>query len=330
MNRRDTLLALFALGNTALGWPLAAQAQTKKRPRVGVLWHDASAEAEGAYFKGLIEGFKNLGYVDGRNIILEHRFPNESPEKFASMAAELVAAKVDVLVGVGASSSQYVKSATATIPVVFMYVPDPVRSKLVESLARPGGNATGLTNFAAELTGIRLQFLKEVVPGLSRVALLVNPNAQITPLYINEAQAAAAKLGLNLQVFEARTLDELEPAFDAMEKARMQALTIGSEGLFYQGRTRIAKLALARRLPLSVWSRETLEAGALMSYGPDQVAIARRTAVYVDKILKGAKPADIPVEIPTKFEFLINARTANALGVKIPQSLLLRADELIK
>lgn len=330
MNNRRKLIV--ALGASAFIAPLIsiAQQQTKKLPRIGVLWHAASAEQEMPYFGGLIEGFKNLGYVDGRNISLEHRFPNESPEKFASMAAELVAAKVDVLVGVGASSSNYVKNATATIPVVFMYVPDPVRSKLVESLGRPGGNTTGLTNSAAELTAKRYQLLKELVPGLSRVAFLVNPNAQITSVYIAEAQAAATKLGLTNHVFEARTLDELERVFDAMRKARMQALAINAEGLFFVGRAKIAKLALERRLPLCVWSRETLEAGALLSYGPDQVAIARGVAGIVDKILKGTKPADIPVEQPTKFEFLINGKTAKALGVKIPQLLLVHADEVIK
>ena len=332
MDKRDTLLALFALGAAVQGWSIVARAQVKvgTMPRVGVLWHDASAEAEGPYFRGLLEGFKNLGYIDGRNIILEHRFPNEVPERFASMAAELVSAKVDVLVGVGASSSQYVKSATATIPIVFMYVPDPVGSKLVASLGRPGGNATGLTNSGVELTTKRLQFLKEAIPRLSRVAMFVNPNAAITRLFIDEAQVAAAKFGFTVQVFEARSLDEFERAFDAMARTRMQALVINGEGLFFQGRATIARLALARRLPTCVWSREVLEAGTLMSYGPDQVEISRRVAVVVDKILKGVKPADIPVEQPTRYEFLVNAKTAQALGIAIPQTLLLRADEIIK
>lgn len=235
MKKRETLIALLALGAA----PFTAKAQPAgKIPRVGVLWHDASAEAEGAYFNDLIEGFRNLGYIDGRNIILEHRFPNEVPERFASMAAELVAAKVDVLVGVGASASQYVKDATATIPTVFMYVPDPVRSKLVESLGRPGGNTTGLTNSGADLTALRLQFLKELVPGLSRAALLVNPNSQISSLYIQEAQAAAAKLRFTVQPYEARSLDELKAAFDAMTKARVQAVYAPPRGIVLS-RTRI-------------------------------------------------------------------------------------------
>jgi putative ABC transport system substrate-binding protein len=231
---------------------------------------------------------------------------------------------------VGASASPYAKKATATIPIVFMYVPDPVRNKLVESLARPAGNVTGLTNYAVELTGLRLQFLKELVPGLSRVAFLVNPDDDITASFIDQAQAAAAKLRITVQVYEARTLDALEPAFDAMAKARMQAVTVAGGGLFFQGRARIAKLALARRMPICGPTREYLESGTLMSYGPDQVAISRRTAVYVDKILKGAKPGDIPVEIPTKFELLINAKIAQGLGLKIPQTLSTRADEVIR
>ncbi len=332
MNRRDALIALLALGDTVVGWPIAARAQEqgKRIPKIGVLWHAANAEEERPYFGALLDGFRKLGYVEGLNIALEHRFPNEIPERFRSMAADLVSLKVDVLVGVGASSSQYAKNATTIIPVVFIYVPDPVGSKLVESLARPGGNVTGLTNSSVELTAKRLQYLKELLPGLSRVAFLVNPNAFITRLYIEEAQAAAAKLRLTLHVFEARTLDELEPAFGAMAKARVQALAINAEGLLFQGRETIAKLALARRLPTCVWSKETLEAGALMSYGPDQIAICYRAAAYVDKIIKGTKPMDIPVEQPTRFQFLINDKTVRALGLKVPQTLLLGADEILK
>jgi putative tryptophan/tyrosine transport system substrate-binding protein len=310
--------------------PLAAFAQQGKRPRVGILWHAANAEEEGPYFRALMRGFDELGYVDGRNITLEHRFPNEIPERFAAMAAELVSLKVDVLVGVGAQSSIYAKNATSTIPVIFMYVPDPVGANLVQSLARPGGNTTGLTNSAVELTAKRLQYLKELMPRLSRVALLVNPNAKVSKLYIGEAQEAAPKFGLTLQVVEAGSLTDFERAFSAMTAARAEALTINSEGLFFIGRATIAKLALAHKLPSCVWSREVLEAGALMSYGPDQIAIAHRVALYVDKILKGARPAEIPVEQPTTFEFLVNQKTAKALGISIPQGLLTRADQVVQ
>jgi ABC-type uncharacterized transport system substrate-binding protein len=233
------------------------------------------------------------------------------------------------LLAAGASASIAAKDATTAVPVVFMVVPDPIGSKLVDGLARPGGNVTRLTNFAVQLSAKRLEYLKEVIPRLSRVGLLVNPNVQITRRYTEESDAAAATLGLVVQPFEVRSLDDLERAFDAMVKARMQAVSVNAEGLFFQGRALVAKLALARRLPTCVYSRETLEAGALMSYGPDQRAIFRRAAVYVDKILKGAKPAELPVEQPTTFEFLVNLKTSKALGFTIPQSLLGRADQII-
>ena len=211
-----------------------------------------------------------------------------------------------------------------------MYVPDPVGSKFVESLARPGGNATGLTNTSVELTGKRLQYLKEAVPRLSRVAFLINPNAKVSSLYVSEAKEASAKLGLTLQVYEARSIAELDRAFAAMAEAKMQALSINAEGLFFQLRAAIAKMALAHRLPTCVWSNETAEAGGMMAYGPDQVAIARRVAVYVDKILKGAKPYELPVEQPTVFDFVVNLKTAKSLGITIPQAILLQATKVIE
>src|SRR5262252_3405423 len=297
--RRREFIAL--VGGAAVVWPLAARAQkTARLPRIGVLWHAGSAEEEGRYFTGFIEGLRDLGYADGSNIILEHRFPNEMPDRFRKMAAELVSMNVDVLVSVGSQTAFYAKDATTTIPIVFIFVPDPVGSKFVNSFARPGGNATGLTHFAADLIGKRLQFLKETI------------------------------LGLSNHTFSARSRDELEPAFDAMVKAGMQAVTINSEGLAYQQREFIANLAIARQLPLSVWSKETLEAGALMSYGADQPAMCRRAAVFVDKILKGAKPADLPVEEPTKIEFLLNKKTAKALGLMLPNTLLVAATDVIE
>jgi putative tryptophan/tyrosine transport system substrate-binding protein len=214
---------------------------------------------------------------------------------------------------------------------VLSIVSDPVVSKLVHSLARPGGNVTALSYFAVELGARRLQLLKEAIPGLYRVGLLVNPNTQIISRpYIEESQAAAANLGLALQTFEASSLGELEPAFDRIVNAGMQAASITPESMFYQGRAIIPKLALERSLPICVWSRETLEPGAFISYGPDLLAILRRTAVYVDKILKGAKPGELPVEQPTRFQFLINLKTAKALGLTIPQTLLVAADEVIE
>jgi putative ABC transport system substrate-binding protein len=315
----------------AAGVPLAAMAQQAgKTPIVGILWHAGSAQEEGPNFTAMIEGFKALGYVDGQNIRFEHRFPNELPERFRSMAAELVSMKVDVLMSVGVTTAPYVRSATATIPIVFALVADPVASKLVDSLARPGGNATGLSMFAAELGAKRLELLKEAIPGLSRVGLLINPNTSFSRPYIDESKAAAVKLGLGLQTFEARTLDELEPAFDMAAKAGAQAISVTPEGIFYQGRANIAKLALSRGLATCVWSKETFEPGALMAYGPDVLGILRHAAVFVDKILKGAKPADIPVEEPTRFQLLISLKTAKAIGLTVPPTLLLRADAVIE
>ena len=327
MKRRDFLPLICGAIATL---PRLAHAQTGRIPRIGILWHAGSAEEEGAYYTGLRQGFRDLGYVEGRNIHFDHRFPNEMPERFRSMIAELVALKVDVLVTVGTQTAPYARDATTSIPVVFIFVPDPVGSRFVESLARPGRNMTGLSQFGADIVLKRLQFLKDIVPHLSRVALLVNPNTEVAPLYRRITEIAAAELGLENRTFEARSLPELEQAFDAMVNVGVQAVTINGEGLAYQQRANIAKMALARRLPLAVWSKETFEAGALISYGADQVAMCRRGPVFVDKILKGAKPGDLPVEQPAKLEFFVNLKTAKALGLTIPQSLLMRADQVIQ
>jgi putative tryptophan/tyrosine transport system substrate-binding protein len=328
MKRREFITLL---GSAAAAWPLAARAQEKRRiPRVGVLWHAGSAEEEGAVFSGLVDAFRALGYVDGQNIIWEHRFPNETPERFTSMAAELVSLNVDVIVSSGNNAAPYAKNATATIPLVLMFISDPVGVGLVESLARPGGNATGISFFTSELIGKRLEFLKEAVPGVSRVAQLVNPLAKISPLYTDLTQKAAAQLGLRVERFEARSRDELEPAFEAMARAGMQGLVTNSDGLAYAQRELIGQLALKTRLPAVVFMRETLVPGTLLSYGADSMAICRRAAAYVDKILKGAKPGELPVEQPTKFELLINLKTAKALGIAVPALLLSQADEVIE
>jgi putative ABC transport system substrate-binding protein len=217
------------------------------------------------------------------------------------------------------------------MPIVFVIVPDPIGSKLVNSFAQPGGNLTGLSTYAADLLGRRLQLLKEIIPGLSRAAQLVNPNAPSALRNIELAQAAAAELGFTIQSFEARSLGELEAAFDSMSKLGMQAVIVSAaEGLPMQGRDVIPQLAIKHRLALVAYSRETFEPGALMSYGTDQVAIVRGAARYVDKILKGAKPGELPVEGPTRFEFLINLKTARALDIEVPPIMLGRADEVIE
>jgi putative ABC transport system substrate-binding protein len=327
MRRREFISLIGGALATA---PSAAWSQQRKDiPTVGYLWHAGSAKEETPYFEALLEGFAKLGYVDGRNIKLLHRFPNERPELFRSMAAELVSLNVDVLMG-GAIASSYLRDATTKIPIVFMFIPDPIGMKFVQSLARPSGNITGLSNFGSEIAGKRLQLLKELVPGLSRVALLTNPNQETTRVFVEVMSAAADQLGLKIQTFDARSGEEMEPAFDAMVKAGMQAMTVVQGGMAFQGRTIIPKLALARRLPMCAYSRETFEHGALVSYGPDQIEMCRRSAAYADKILKGAKPGEIPVEQPTSFEFLINLKTAKALGIDVPLHLQQIANEVIE
>jgi putative tryptophan/tyrosine transport system substrate-binding protein len=328
MKRRDFITLV---GGLAAAWPIAVQAQRNKNmPRVGVLWHAGSAEEEAIYLRALNQGFADLGYVDGKTIALDHRFPDEQPERFASLARELAAIPVDVLVAVTQPAALAAARATTTIPIVFTHVADPVGSKLVTSLARPGGNITGLTNVASEIAAKRVQILKEAFPRMKRVALLVNPTDPAMPGFVDEARTSAMSVGLEVQTVEVRSLEEFEQAFTRMVDSGSEGVITAPNGLFYQGRVLAGRLAVAHHLPCVVVSRETLEGGALMSYGPDFQAIFRRTPVYVDKIVKGEKPADLPVELPTKFQFLINLKTAKALGVVISEALLLRADDVIE
>lgn len=328
MKRREFMKLL---GAASVGWPIRAQAQRNgSLPKVGVLWHAGSAQEEAIYLGALNQGFKELGYVEGKSILLEHRFPDEREERFVSMAGELAAIPVDVLVAVTHPAALAAARATTKIPIVFTHVPDPVRSKLVNSLARPGGNVTGFTNIAAEIAAKRVQLLKEAFPPMKRIALLINPSDPAMTSFIAEAETTAKALGLDVQRVEVRATDEFEQAFRRMVDNGSEGVITAPNGLFYQGRALIGQLGLAYRLPCMVVSRETLEGGALMSYGADFQAIFRRTPVYVDKILKGEKPANLPVELPTKFEFLINLRTAKALGTSISEALLVRADEAIE
>jgi putative tryptophan/tyrosine transport system substrate-binding protein len=328
--RRREFIGL--VGAATAVWPLTGSAQQRGRlPRVGILWHAGSAEEEAIYLGALEQGLKSLGYVDGRTITLEARFPNEQPDRFASLATELVALKVDALVAVTPLAALAAQRATTTIPIVFILVPDPVERKLVNSLARPGGNITGLTNTSSDLTAKRLEYLKEAFPSAKRVALLVNANdQQAMRRYISESKLAATALGLDVQPMELRSAGDIEQVFDKIAEGRLEVVVAVPDGLLYQGRKLIAQSALARRLPLIVWNRETLQAGGLMSYGADVLAIFRRAATYVDKVLKGEAPADLPVEQPTKFEFLVNLKTAKALGLDLPPTLLTRADEVIE
>jgi putative ABC transport system substrate-binding protein len=297
-------------------------------PKVGYLWHAGSAREEHPYYEAVIEGFAKLGYLNGRNIVLEHRFPDEKPERFTSMAAELIATNPDVLMG-GSVATMYLHAATKTIPIIFMFVPDPVGLKLVRSFAHPGGNVTGLANFGLDIAGKRVELLKEIVPGLSRLAMLINSSQPSASMYVETTRAAASGLGVTVEAFDARSREELNGAFSAMVKASMQGIIPAQGGTAFQFRFVIPKLAIDHRLPLCVFSRETFEGGALISYGPDQVALCVKSAALADKIIKGEKPGDIPVEQPTKFEFLVNLKTAKAIGLTIPESFLSRADEVI-
>lgn len=327
MRRRD----FFRLvGGALVAAPSITHARTPNEiPTVAHLWHAGSAREETPYYEALVEGFSRLGYVDGRNFRLLHRFPNEDPERFKSMAAELVTMNVDVLMG-GSVASTYLRDATETIPIVFMFLPDPVGMKLVQSLARPGRNATGLSSLSTDIAGKRLQLLKELVPGLSSVGLLKHAGNEVSELTAKVILTSGNQLGLNLRTFDVRSMDGIEPTVDAMVQAGMQAMITAQGGLAFQARHIIPKLALGRHLPMCAYSRETFEDGALLSYAADLVEMCRRSPVFVDKILKGAKPREIPVEQPTKLELLINLKTAKALGIVIPKDILLRADEVIQ
>jgi putative tryptophan/tyrosine transport system substrate-binding protein len=331
MITRRSLLVALGVGSLSTALPVFAQ-QGGKSPRIGVLWHAGSAEEEKIPLGGLVEGFRNLGYVDGKNIVLEHRFPNEQPDRFVSLAAELVQLKVDVLIAVTRNGALAAQSATTTIPTVFIAVPDPVGSKLIDSLARPGGNITGLTNMAVELVPKRMQVFKEAIPGLSRMALLVNAGVPDSARgYTEIAQTAARPLGVTLQPVEIRTAADIERAFSMTTQSRLQGMCLTSDGLIYVEQRRLAQLAQERNLPLIGYTREMAQwTGMLMTYGPSNVALFRRAAYFVDKILKGAKPGDLPVEQPTIIELVINLKTAKALGLTIPPSLLGRADEIIQ
>jgi putative ABC transport system substrate-binding protein len=313
-------------------WPLAARAQTRaKIPRIGVLWHEPNAEAAATYRGAVRQGLSDFGYLEGQNITLEERFAAEIPEQFSSLAVELAALNVDVLVAINRIAALAAQRATTTIPIVFVAVPDPVGSKLVASLANPGGNITGLSNFAHDLTAKRVEFLKTIVPNVLRVALFMNPNDKDSArIYVEEGQAAADKLDLTLLPVEIRTSGDLVPAFSKMSDNQIDGVVEAQDGLFFTRRKDIADLTLAQKLPLVVYSRETVEAGALASYGPDNYGIFRRSGYYIDKILKGEKPTDLPVEQPTKFEFIINRTTAKVLGLTVPSGMLAIADDVIE
>jgi putative tryptophan/tyrosine transport system substrate-binding protein len=326
MQRREFITLV---GGAAVVWPLAASAQNRTVPRVGVLWHAGSAEEESVFLSAFILGLHDLGYFEGRNIVLEHRFPAEQLERFESLAAELVQLKVDILVAAGQPSALALQRATTTIPIVFVSAADPVGVGLVGSLARPSGNITGLS--FPDLIGRRLEILKEALPGLSRVAVLVNAtNPTYAHRYIAALQNDARTLKLVVQPVEVNGPSDLERAFSAITQESITGVAAASDVMFYNERKRIAALAVERGLPAVFSNEEFVKSGGLMSYGPNVPAIFRRAGAYVDKLIRGATPKDIPVEEPTKFLLFVNLKTANALGLQLPPTLLTRADEVIE
>jgi putative ABC transport system substrate-binding protein len=308
--------------------PLAAEAQPVKVPRVGLLGL-GSAEAS-PFFEALRQGLRERGWVEGQNIAFEDRSTVDHYNRLPDVAAELVRLKVDVIVTRGTSATQAAWKATGTTPIVTVAGADPVETGLAASLARPGGNVTGLTTGSRVLVGKRLELLKETLPRLSRVAVLWNPESRTNLDALRDAQAAARSLGLQVQPAEVRRPEDLEKAFASMVHKRAEALAPVPSTMFRLHRARIVDLATRHRLPSIFPDRDYVETGGLMSYDSDSKALFRRLATHVDRILKGAKPADLPIEQPTKFALVINLKTAKTLGLTIPQSVLLRADELIQ
>jgi ABC-type uncharacterized transport system substrate-binding protein len=296
---------------------------------VGVLWHAGSAEEEDVYLSVLVKAFNDLGYVEGKNIHLDHRFPAENPDRYRTLGQELIDAKPDAIVAVTVAGAVALKQLTSTIPIVFVLVPDPIASGLVESLSRPGGNATGLSLMSVDLSGKRLELLKEAVPNLSRVALLLDLFSPVKERQIKANQTAAEALGISLWPAEISAPDEIEPVFSEIAQDRADAVMRVSGSLLFNERARVGAAALAHRLPIMTYIAEEVPHGFLMSYGQDFPDFVRRAAAYTDRILKGAKPADLPVEQPTKFKLVLNLKTAKALGLTFPQALIVSADEMI-
>jgi ABC-type uncharacterized transport system substrate-binding protein len=327
MKKQVCVLALCAVLLT-LCFPAQAQQQPKV-PKIGLLGTRNLSDS-GSGFEIFRRELRALGYVDGKNVIIEYRSAEGKIDRLPALADELVHLKVDVLVTPGGIDAITAKKATSTIPIVFVSVPDPVGSGLVDSLARPGGNITGLTSITAELVGKRMELLKEMVPKLSRVAVLWNPQDPTSVQSWKEGQLAARDLGLQLHSMEVKSSDKLESAFKEATKARSTAFVMAVGSFFGSYQKQIADLAAKHRLP-AIYNREDwVDSGGLMSYGPDRTEPYRRAAVFVDKILMGAKPADLPVEQPTKFELIINLKAAKQIGLTIPPNVLARADRVIR
>ncbi len=329
----DTVTRLaLALALSILAAPLTAWAQPPaKVPRIGYLTGNLATGVN--LREAFLQGLRDLGYAEGRNVAIEYRDAEGKYDRLPALAADLVALKVDVIVVTNTPAALAARQATQTIPIVLGWVIDPVSSGLVTSLARPGGNVTGLSTLAGEVVAKRLELLKEAVPGATRVAVLWHPGdygERTESKMHKEEDVAARALRVRLQVLEARGPEDFGRAFSDMARARADAVAVQSTNVFFTERQRLVELAAQNRLPAMYSTREFVEAGGLMSYAANTADLLRRAAMYVDKILKGARPADLPVEQPTKFELVINLKTARALALRIPPPLLQRADQVLE
>jgi len=325
--RRREFVAL--LGGAVAAWPLVARAQQPgKLPTIGFLG-GGTPTGQRTWVAAFVQRLRELGWIEGRTVTIEYRWGEGRAERFTEIAAELVRLNVDVILAGGTEAAVAAKHATSVIPIVFPSAGDPIGSGLVASLARPGGNVTGLSNLGSDLAAKRLGLLREVLPGFHRLAVMVNAAYSGGVTEMLEIDAAARTLGLEIVAFPIRRVEEIAPSFDAL-KGRAEALYVVGDPLANTHRLRINTFALAARLPTMHSQREYVEAGGLISYGANFPDLNRRAADYVDKILRGAKPADIPVEQPTKFDLVVNLITAQALGLEVPPTLLARADEVIE
>ena len=322
------LVATVALGILAAALATDAQ-QPVKVPRIGLLLPFSPSDAA-PWHQAFREGLRELGWLEGKNISIEYRYAEGRNDRLPDLAADLVRLKVDIIIVSISTDALVAKKATGTIPIVMASAGDPVPLGLVDTLARPGGNITGLTQMAPELAGKRLELLKETVPKLTRVGVLWYPKGATSPLAWKESQLPARALGLQLHSMEVRSPNDFAKAFEDATRGRVGALAVMPDPLFVRNLKLIADLAAKSRLPSIFHLREFADSGGLMAYGPDRSDMFRRAATYVDKILKGAKPGDLPVEQPTKFELVINLKTAKQIGVTIPQSVLIRADRVIE
>jgi putative ABC transport system substrate-binding protein len=318
------------LGGAAVAWPLAASAQQPGRlPTIGFLG-ESTPSGQREWVAAFEQRLRELGWIRGRDVAIEYRWAEGRNERFADIVADVIRLKVDVIVTQGTPSVLAAKEATSIIPIVFSIAGNPVANGLVASLNRPGGNVTGLTNQTADLAGKRLELLREVVPSLRRLAIMANVDNPSVMLDVGEVRAAARALGLEVATLEIRRAEDIASAIDASIQGRAEALYVAGDPLVTTNRNRLSILAVGARLPTIHGNRENVEAGGLMSYGPNLPDLHRRAAEFVDKILRGTKPGDIPVEQPTKFDFVVNLITAKALGLEVPPTLLARADEVIE